>query len=664
MLGGYKNSSDPFVIQIKKIKQSFIKRRFQEWVAPVNFSGDSTENYLDLEKRTEFLGKIVNNQKRLQIFFFFIIFSIFVLAAKSFYLQILKGKYYLNAAEGNRIITKSIKAQRGIIFDRNKKLLVQNIPSFLITINYNDLPTDVSKREKIFKEISQVIDIPYEEIKKKIEKSKDLLSPITILEENVDYEKAIKLKIENEKWPYINIESTSIRKYLNEDGKILSLSHILGYEGIINEEEFSQLMDRGYSITDYIGKAGLELSYEDILRGRNGSEQIEVDALGKQIQKLSYKEPIPGQDIVLSIDIELQKYAEKILKKHLEENKKTKGVIIVLNPKNGEILALVSLPSYDNNLFARKIKPEEYQYLLNNREKPFFNRAISGEYPPGSTIKPIVGVGALEEGIINENTTIYSSGGIYINKWFFPDWKAGGHGRTNIIKAIAQSVNTFFYYVGGGYKDFKGLGVEKIVHYAQLFGLGHRTGIDIFGEKDGFLPSKDWKENTKKEQWYIGDTYHLAIGQGDILVTPLQSSVVTMAFANGGILYKPHVVKEIIDLRNDTTKTIESTILNTDFVNPYNLDIIRRGLREAVLSGSARGLLGLNIQAAGKTGTAQWNSKKKPHAWFTSFAPYDNPELVVTVLVEEGGEGSSVALPIARDIYKWWFKKDVKTDSE
>jgi penicillin-binding protein 2 len=326
-----------------------------------------------------------------------------------------------------------------------------------------------------------------------------------------------------------------------------------------------------------------------------------------------------------------------------------------MNPNNGQIITLISLPAYDNNLFAQGISQVNYDKFLNNKNNPLFNRAISGEIPSGSTIKPVIAAAALQEGIITENTSFLSNGGLSIGQWFFPDWKFGGHGTTNVRKALAESVNTFFYYIGGGYKDFNGLGLDNLVKYMHLFGLGEETGIDLPGESSGFVPTKEWKEETKDETWYIGDTYHISIGQGDILTTPLQVANFTAVVANGGILYKPMVVSALLDEHNNLVRNIEPVIIRQNFVDAYNLQVVREGMRQAVTSGSARSLSVLPVTSAGKTGTAQWSSRKANHAWFTGFAPYENPEIVITVLVEEGDEGSTMAAPIAKEIMQWYF---------
>jgi penicillin-binding protein 2 len=347
--------------------------------------------------------------------------------------------------------------------------------------------------------------------------------------DNIDYDKAMLIALELPRWPGVFLSTKIRREYLaptagSSTPAVLgesSFSHILGYTGKINDEEMKTL-SQDYSPIDYIGKTGLESSWEKELKGSPGRKNIEVDALGRQKKIINEVAAANGANLQLSINGALQQKAEEVAGLYLKRMNLRRASVIIMNPNNGEIMALVSLPGYDNNLFAGGISQEAYNKFLNDPDRPLFSRAVSGEFPSGSTIKPIFAAGALQEKVINAATSFVSTGGLRIGEWFFPDWKAGGHGITDVRKALAFSVNTFFYYIGGGYGDFKGLGVSGLVKYAQLFGLGKLTGIDLPGERPGFVPTANWKEQTKKEPWYIGDTYHFAIGQGDVLVTPLQ----------------------------------------------------------------------------------------------------------------------------------------------
>lgn len=594
------------------------------------------------------LGSIVPERK-LSYAFLTLLIIIFLLFAKVFYLQIIKGKEFHSLAESNRIKTEVIASPRGILYDRRGQALVSNIPKFSLVVEKNFLET-INQDELIIK-VSSLTNLSHQEIKERIEKFKD--SSDIFLVFDLDYQKAMIFRANQAKYAGLKLQLTSQRKYTDP----LNLSHVLGYLGKINPYEWPELKKTNYQFTDLVGKAGLEKEYEKILRGQPGKIEYEVDVEAEIVKTLNQLETVPGQDIILTIDYELNKKVTEILLEHTKKLGKDKAAALALDPETGEILALVSLPLFNNNAFSEPQKfKDEVNNFLTDKNEPLFNRAIAGEYPSGSTIKPLIAAAGLEEGIITERTTILSTGGLKVAQWFFPDWKAEGHGLTSVTKALAESVNTFFYYLGGGYQDFKGLGLEKIIAYARQFGLDSVLGIDLPGEADGFLPSREWKREAKGEEWYIGDTYHLSIGQGDILVTPLQMASLTATIANGGRLYQPHLVKEIIKGSKDKPVVIKPKIINQKFIKKENIEIVKKGLRQAVTSGSAQALNDLPFSTAGKTGTAQVSADQEPHAWFTVFAPYDQPEIVLTVLVENGGEGSEVALPIAKEVLRWYFQ--------
>jgi penicillin-binding protein 2 len=335
-----------------------------------------------------------------------------------------------------------------------------------------------------------------------------------------------------------------------------------------------------------------------------------------------------------------------------------KGAAVAINPKNGEVLALVSLPTYDNNLFAKGISEADFQKLAGDKNTPLINRVTSGEYPSGSIIKPFYAVAALEEKIINESTTVQSTGGITIGQWTFPDWKPGGHGTTNVIKAIADSVNTFFYAIGGGYQNIKGMGPDILKKYLNMFNFGYEVTLDIAGEALGSIPDPAWKERVKNEAWYLGDTYNMSIGQGDVLITPLQMANALQVIANGGTMYKLHFLKAILDSDGNIKSEKSSEIIKKDFISAQTIDIVRRGMRQTILTGSGKALSSLPIAVAGKTGTAQYGpNNESKHAWFTCFAPYDDPQIAMVILLEGAGEGSTFAVPVANDTLRWYFTR-------
>jgi penicillin-binding protein 2 len=340
-----------------------------------------------------------------------------------------------------------------------------------------------------------------------------------------------------------------------------------------------------------------------------------------------------------------------------------KAAGLAIDPQNGGVLALVSLPSFDNNLFVQGISTQDLAALDADPNQPFLNRAVSGQYPSGSLIKPLIGAAALEEKIVSPEQTVSCQGGIRVAHQYQPeiiyhfrDWKT--HGITDIIKAIAQSCNVYFYTIGGGYGQREGLGIERIKKYLEYFGLGQATGIDLPHEENGLIPDPEWKAQAKPdEEWYLGDTYHVAIGQGDIMVTPLQITRAIGVIANEGVLYQPQIVDKVVDLNKDLIKDIPKQIIRENFIETEYLKIVQKGMRQAVVSGSAGALASLPVKAAGKTGTAQFGKQGQTHAWFVGYAPYPEPEIVLTILIEGGGEGSQVALPVAKQVLEWYFSQ-------
>lgn len=613
------------------------------------------ESYFSQELEGDVLGVSVN-KKRLWVFGIVLALVLLSLWGRAFYLQIIKGDEYKVLSDENRIRKEVIKTNRGLIKDRNYTPLVENKPYFNVFIIPSNLSEEENKRNEFLKSIATLLRMQETEIHQILdsipERDSQYYRP-QLIKSEVYLEEIWPILIVAEQYPAIYVETDSYRHYLINDSN-LSLSHLLGYEGKISATEIQMYSEKNYLLTDKIGKSGVELMYEDYLRGQHGVKYWEVDALLRPQKILYEKDKVIGDDIILTVDVNWQTQLEKIIKKHLAINGKRKGGAIVMDPNNGEILAMVSLPSYNNNDFATGISQEKYQSLLENQDKPFLNRMVSGEYPPGSTFKLVVGAAALEEGVVTAKDTFLSTGGIKIDQWFFPDWLPGGHGITNIYKAISDSVNTYFYMVGGGDKNFQGLGVYRLALYADKFNIGRKLGIDLPGEKAGFVPTPEWKESVKNEPWYIGDTYHMSIGQGDILVTPLQVAEYTAFFANGGKLYTPHLLKEIHNDLTNVHKTFENVVIREGIISENNLEIMRQALRRTVTDGSGRALKDLGVSVAGKTGTAQWNLEEDPHAWFTCFAPFENPKIVLTVFVEEGEAGDKISVQIAKEFLSWW----------
>lgn len=660
---------NPFVIKEGRfgvLKDSF---HHSDWTEH-SFIADNT-------KRSETVGLTFDLNRivwvRLVIFVF-----LGIIIGRSVYLQIIRGDYYYGLSEGNRLRSEIIEPKRGVIYDRNLNPLVHNSANFVLYTIPHNLPKDEETRDALLRKTINVLEGRDDLVAEKIESTVDLVEDSSLFSEvrdkllaiksssyqayqpffiadNIPYEQAMQLYLECNGMPGIFLSNKIQRSYeISVEDNTASISHLLGYTGKISEKELSAEPNK-YTPIDYIGKTGLEYVWENELKGIPGRKDSEVDALGRVSKIVSETAATDGYNLKLSLDEGLQRESELVLRQYLDKLGLTSGSIVALDPRNGEVLAMVSLPVYDNNLFARGIKNNEYQAFLNDPGKPLFNRSVSGEYPSGSTVKIVVAAGALQENVISENTKVVSTGGLRIGVWNFPDWKPGGHGTVNVRSAIANSVNTFFYYIGGGYNDFVGLGVDRLAKYFKLFGLNEKTGIDLTGERSGFVPSADWKKETKNESWYIGDTYHLAIGQGDLTVTPIQVANYTAAVANGGTLYQPRLVKSILNDKNELVSDVAVKIIGKNIVDSNNLRIVREGMRETVTGGSARILQSVPVEVAGKTGTAQWSTKKYPHAWFSGFAPYNDPQIAIAVLVEEGREGSSVATPIAKEILTWYF---------
>ncbi len=566
-----------------------------------------------------------------------------LLLGRSAWMQVKEGNAYRAQAEANRQRELPLWPRRGVIYDRNGVVLAENAPRFQVTAIPRDIEQDPAARSAELGIVARSLGLSIHDLEPIVSVTGTRLDEPVIVQDRVPYERALALAVHLPNLPGFLLEVRPLRRY-PLSGELASLAHLLGYVGKISEDEWKTRRSLGYRRLDEIGKAGVERSHESLLRGTVGSRTYEVDARGRLQVSLGEAEPVDGMSLTLTLDTRLQRVAERSLTHMLEQEKLGRGAVVALNPQDGSVLALVSLPGYDNNLFSGGVSSTVYQALSQDKNQPLFPRAYSGVYPSGSTVKIVVSVAALMENIVTPATTVVSTGGLRLGQWFFPDWKAGGHGTVNVRSAIAWSVNTFFYTVGGGYNDFQGMGPDKLTHWMKVFGLGKKTGLDVPAEAAGFVPTREWKENDRKQPWYVGDTYNVSIGQGDLLVTPVQVAAYTAAIANGGKQITPHLFQE-------------AQIPPVNRIAPEDtVNIVREGMRDCVTLGSCRGLSTLPFAAGAKTGTAQWNKDRNTHAWFTSFAPYEQPEIVVTVLLEEGGEGSRVAVPVARDILAAWHE--------
>ena len=577
------------------------------------------------------------------------VLMLILLGGKVFSLTVLEGAKYQEASTRNSLRALVIPAPRGTIFDRFGKPLVYNVPSIDLVATASDLPTSEEERTALKERLMGFgIERGF------LDQTFDSLPPKSIqavpIKEQLTQEEALRFLGQREGFPGINLFKTTHREYI--DSTIFA--HLMGYEGKIKPEELKDNPD--YLLTDSIGKQGIEKSYEKALRGQHGYQQAEVDSLGRVTRELGVINPVAGNDLILNIDMDLQKKIYDSLVVNLEKNSLKKAAAVAIDPRNGAVRAVVSLPSFDNNLFAKGITQDEYSTLSNDEARPLFNRALTGEYPPGSTIKPVVAAAALSEGIIDENQEIESRGGIQVGSFFFGDWKA--HGFTDIRRAIAVSSDVYFYSVGGGYGGINGLGIERMKKYENLFGYGEYTGIDFPSEGNGFVPTPEWKKERIGERWYIGDDYNSSIGQGYITATPLQVVNSIATIANGGTLYEPRIGSQIKSQDGRVT-SVENKIVRQGFIKPEIIKIVQEGMRETVTEGTAQPLKDLPVEVAGKTGTAQFGGDNKTHGWFVSYAPYSSPELALIVLIEgQGTEETYNAVPVTKEVYQWYFTRE------
>ena len=624
-----------------------------------NFRGDIEphEVFLDklAKKREEEFGITEKKleipiQEQLSYIILGIFFAcLFVFLFKLFYLQIVEGKNYSVLSDNNKTRISFIRPERGVIYDKNLKQLVFNSSAFDLVCDKRDLFSSSEDSTRIVEEVAQIVGKDVQTLKKEIEDSE---KPKVLIAENLSHETLLLLETKIKELPGFEIEESTVRDYIS--GPLFS--HLLGFTGKISSQEMNSLID--YSISDSIGKTGIEKSYEEILRGKPGKIEKEKDALGRKKSEELSSLPEEGKSLVLYLDADLQEKIFTELEKTLQNVGAKKAAAVALDPNTGGILAMVSLPSFDNNLFSKGISPDELQKIQNNSLQPFFNRVVSGQYSVGSTIKPLLASAALQEKIISPEEKINCEGVISIKNPYYPevepeyyyynDWKV--HGITDMRKAIAESCNIYFYRLGGGYKDFKGLGAERISKYLSLFGWGKKTEVDMPGEAAGLIPDPSW-------QGQIGDIYHLSIGQSYVLASPLQVATAFMAIANAGTIYKPRIVQKIIDSEKKTVLDSKPEILCQNFIDPQNLQVVREGMRAGVTYGSSVLLNSLPVKAAAKTGTAQTPKDNYYHNWITVFAPSENPQIVLTIIIEDVEGKLGAPIPAARDILEWYFKK-------
>lgn len=588
----------------------------------------------------------VDIQKRLPFLAGFIIFFTVVILVRLWYLQAIKGDYYHEQAETNRIRPVKLRPPRGIIYDRHGRPIVENVLTFDISL----VPEDATDLDATIDKLASAIKLSPAAIRAALDDAAPIRTkyePVKILEE-APWDDVALIEAHQEDIPGAIIEPEHRRHY-PYDGLA---SHQLGYIGKVSP---SQRKQDQQDIGLLTGQGGLEKVYDKYLRGIAGRRMIQVNAAGRKVKDLGIEEPKPGTDIYLTIDLDVQKAAEDALGDRA-------GSVVAMDPNSGEVLALVSHPNYDPNLFPRGIAPKDWVRLMNDPSHPLYNRAIQSVYPPGSTFKIIVALAGLESGIIKLDDKVTCRGSIKSGRHSFRCWKKGGHGPISFHQALVESCDVYFYTMG------ERIGWDRIAQYANELGYGSMTGILLPDEKPGLIPTTEWKRKRTKEPWYAGDTYINSIGQGFVLVSPIQACQMISAVANGGIFYRPSLLKQTRNRETGEIKMIAPERKSRIALDPAALEEVRKGLAGVVNEpgGTAHGAQNPFAIVAGKTGTAQVIAQKvagrklsestQDHAWFIAYAPVGDPKIAVAVLVEHGGHGGSAAAPVARRVIEEYMK--------
>ncbi len=576
--------------------------------------------------------------EKIVIISYLLIAGFVIVLLRLWQLQILQGEELRKTSESNRLRFIGVPAPRGIIFDRNRIPLVRNTPYFCASV----IPQEFNRAN--ISALSHLLGISESDLHNRI--TRRAASPFTPVrvKEGLSFSEISIIEARRSDFPGLFIEVETSREYIY--GSVGS--HLIGYLGKLSPAQSSDPNFRDVPPEAFIGQWGVEKLYDKTLRGIAGQRIIEVDAVGREIRLLYETEPIKGQDLQLSIDIALQREAEKAYEGRA-------GALVALKTDTGEVLGMVSAPSFDPNMFAKGISYSDWNALMDDRKKPMLNRAIQSQYPPGSTFKIVTAIAALEEGAIDANTKSDCTGSINYGKWRFGCWKKTGHGIVNVHRALVESCDVFFY------ETARRLGFDKIHGYALRLGLGRETGIALGKERKGLIPNSDWKLMTKKTGWFLGETFINAIGQGDVSTTPLQLAVMMSAVSNGGSLYRPLILKHAAPELVHKVQLKQETI-----------DIVFDALKGVVHEPGGTGAAAQTSMAtsAGKTGTSQVvgirkDSKYLPekfrdHAWFVSFAPVEKPEIAISVFVEHGGHGGSAAAPIAKKALEAYLMPEEK----
>ena len=574
----------------------------------------------------------------------------FLLTGRLWVLQVLQGERFTYLSKSNRIRIKTIPGIRGMVFDRKGRLLVDSRPSFDLLF----VPEDSQDPKFTLRHLARLLGMDDGQFLKALDKKKDRL-PFgeVVLDRDVNWRTVVALETHERDLPGVTLRVRPKRSYLHNGMN----AHLVGYLGEIGPAQLKTLRQEGYSMGDKIGQFGLEKKWERYLRGRSGKQQVEVDALGRRVKILDQEKDVPGNNVFLTVDGDLQKSSYQSLKGK-------EGAIVVMEANSGAILALVSTPSFDPNAFARGISTQAWNNLLQDRARPLHNKAIQGVYPPGSIFKIVLTIAALEEGVVTPRTPHFCPGFLTVGRKVFRDWKAGGHGVVNLHKALVESCDVYFYQVG------QQLGIDRIARYARKLGLGEKTGIALDGEKGGLIPDRKWKFRRFGQPWYPGETPSVAIGQGYVSVTPVQIASLMAAVVNGGFLYRPWFVSKVESLDGKPIQEYGPEKIGSVPLKASTLKHLHKALEDVVNTqeGTGKNSHSDLVKIAGKTGTAQVAGMTsaivknedlpyliRDHAWFVAYAPAGQPEIVVVVLIQHGGYGGVEAAPVAKKLIEQYF---------
>jgi len=616
------------------------------------------------------IGEVIMN-KRLKILRLIIISVMIFLVLRGGYLQLISGDYYFDLSEGNRISLRPVNAPRGKIIDKNGEIIASNKLSYNLYLLPNEVSPEL-KVEDVIDRLSEFTNLDTSSLKKKYIENKDIYNSSLLLKRNLSSKNMISIEENSKELPGLVIEDSFLRQYPFAK----TASHVLGYVGQISEEQLKQFNNEGknYRGGDIIGIAGLEKEYENYLNGKNGVEQIEVNNMGYKIKTIGMKSPEPGNDLILNINMDLEARIEKKLTNAFEALKEeakndqeltipTGASAIVMEVNSGAIRAITSIPNYDPNDFSNGISEGKYDELQNDPNFPLLNRNTMSAIPPGSIFKLVTGTAGIKYlGIDGETEFVDENAKFYIPDWSQPfnNWYPVGEGKLDFTKAIARSNNIVFYKIGYRlYEKYKG---EKLIETAREYGLGDKPGIDLPEEKSGLVPDESWKQSEFGENWYPGDSVNLSIGQGGLLTTPLQLSLLVSSIANEGKLYEPQIVDKIIDDKGNVTKDFDKVLKKELPFSNETYKILKEGMKEVTNAeyGTASSVFrDFPIKIAGKTGTAETGISN--HGWFAGFAPADDPEIVVVVFLENGNSSSNT-LPVAKEIFREYFGLNKSSD--